>query len=118
VTDILGSIGDTHKSGDFHRIVANDPEKYFNPTPHLEAVLTNLKSAGKQLIFASNSPYWYVDAGMKYVLGDDWMKMWDVVIVSAGKPAFYTDVRRPFREVNKENSRVNFKKVCSLWGCL
>jgi HAD superfamily 5'-nucleotidase-like hydrolase len=118
VTDILGSIGDTHRSGDFHRIVADDPEKYFNPTPHLEAVLTNLKSAGKQLILASNSPYWYVDAGMKYVLGDDWMKVWDAVIVSAGKPAFYTDVRRPFREVNKNNSRVKFKKVCSLWGCL
>lgn len=111
VTDILGVIGDTHRSGDFHRIVANDPEKYFNPTPHLEAVLTNLKSAGKRLIFASNSPYWYVDAGMKYVLGDDWLKLWDAVIVSAGKPAFYTDTRRPFREVNKEDSRIKFKKV-------
>ena len=33
------------------------------------------------------------------------------VIVSAGKPAFYTDMRRPFREVNKDNSRVKFKKV-------
>lgn len=33
------------------------------------------------------------------------------VIVSAGKPAFYTESRRPFREVNKENSRVFFKKV-------
>jgi HAD superfamily 5'-nucleotidase-like hydrolase len=111
VTDILGSIGDTHRSGDFHRIVADDPEKYFNPTPHLKAVLTNLKKAGKRLIFASNSPYWYVDAGMKYVLGDSWMQMWDAVIVSAGKPAFYTETRRPFREVNKENSRVKFKKV-------
>lgn len=33
------------------------------------------------------------------------------VIVSAGKPAFYTEVRRPFREVNKDNSRIKFKKV-------
>jgi hypothetical protein len=33
------------------------------------------------------------------------------VIVSAGKPLFYTEVRRPFREVNKETSRVKFKKV-------
>lgn len=59
----------------------------------------------------SNSPFWYVDAGMKYVLGDDWMDLWDVVIVSAGKPAFYTDVRRPFREVNTETNRVRFQKV-------
>ena len=33
------------------------------------------------------------------------------VIVGAGKPAFYTEDRRPFREVNKDNGRVLFKKV-------
>lgn len=59
----------------------------------------------------SNSPYWYVDAGMKYVLGDQWMDLWDVVIVSAGKPAFYTEIRRPFREVNTQTNRVRFQKV-------
>ncbi len=77
VQDILGAIGDTHISGEFHRIVADDPGRYFHPTPHLKTVLLGLKNAGKRLIFASNSPYWYVDEGMKYVLGDDWMDMWD-----------------------------------------
>ena len=52
VTDILGAIRDTHISGDFHRIVANDPEKYFDVTPHLKDVLDNLKDSGKRLIFA------------------------------------------------------------------
>ena len=51
VTDVLGAIGDTHISGDFHRIVANDPEKYFNPTPHLKPLLRHLKDSGKHLIF-------------------------------------------------------------------
>lgn len=111
VKDILSAIGDTHISGDFHRIVANDPGRYFDPTPHLKSVLVNLKKSGKRLIFASNSPYWYVNEGMKFVLGDDWINMWDTVIVNAGKPAFYTEIRRPFRQVNKENSRVLFKKV-------
>ncbi|KAL3910519.1 MAG: hypothetical protein SGARI_002083, partial [Bacillariaceae sp.] len=111
VTDILGAIRDTHISGDFHRIVANNPEMYFDPTPHLKAVLTNLKDSGKRLIFASNSPFWYVDAGMKYVIGDNWMDLWDAVIVSAGKPAFYTEKRRPFREVEKATNRVRFQKV-------
>lgn len=111
VTDILGAIRDTHISGDFHRIVADNPKKYFDPTPHLKDVLLNLKDSGKRLIFASNSPYWYVDAGMKYVLGDKWMDLWDVVIVSAGKPAFYTEMRRPFREVNTETNRLRFQKV-------
>jgi hypothetical protein len=52
VTDILGVIGDTHISGDFHRMVAADPQKYFDPTPHLKSVLENLKGSGKRLIFA------------------------------------------------------------------
>jgi len=52
VTDILGAIRDTHISGDFHRVVANNPEKYFDVTPHLQDVLENLKSSGKRLIFA------------------------------------------------------------------
>jgi hypothetical protein len=52
VTDVLGAIRDTHISGDFHRLVAKNPEMYFDPTPHLNAVLTNLKDSGKRLIFA------------------------------------------------------------------
>jgi len=111
VTDILGAIRDTHISGDFHRVVADNPKKYFDVTPHLKDVLMSLKDSGKRLIFASNSPYWYVDAGMKYVMGDQWIDLWDVVIVSAGKPAFYTDVKRPFREVDTETNRGKFKKV-------
>mmetsp|Transcript_18091 Transcript_18091/g.41677 ORF Transcript_18091/g.41677 Transcript_18091/m.41677 type:complete len:648 (+) Transcript_18091:132-2075(+) len=111
VTDILGAIRDTHISGDFHRIVAGNPEKYFDVTPHLKDVLENLKHSGKRLIFASNSPFWYVDAGMKYVLGNEWIDLWDAVIVSAGKPAFYTEYRRPFREVNPATNKVRFEKV-------
>lgn len=111
VTDILGSIRDTHLSGKFHRIVSDNPERYFDPNPHLKTVLLNLKDSGKRLIFASNSPYWYVDAGMKYVLGTRWMDLWDAVLVSAGKPVFYTATGRPFREVDKETDRVRFQKV-------
>ena len=50
---------------------------------------------------------------------------YEVVIASAGKPRFYTDKRRPFREVSKLNGRAKFKKVEKLMkgevyteGCL
>jgi len=111
VTDVLGAIRDTHISGDFHRIVSSNPEKYFDPSPDLKLVLEKLKRAGKRLMFVSNSPYWYVDAGMKYVIGDDWMDIWNAVIVSAGKPVFYTETKRPFREVDQQSSRIKFKPV-------
>lgn len=80
----------------------------------MKLVLQNLKDSGKRLIFVSNSPFWYVDAGMKYVIGDQWRDMWDAVIVSAGKPRFYTESSRPFREVNRESGKVKFKRVDKL----
>ena len=114
VYDILGAIGSTHISGDFHRLVAADPVKYFEPSPHLREVLQKLRDSGKRLIFVSNSPFWYVDAGMKYVIGNEWMEMWDAVIVSAGKPRFYTETTRPFREVNQDTGKAEFKRVDSI----
>lgn len=111
VTDILGSIDKAHSSGDFHRLVSIQPEIYFEPQPYLKQVIESFKHSGKRLIFASNSPFWYVDAGMKYFLGDDWRSLWDVIIVSAGKPAFYTETNRPFREVSQTTGRVKFKQI-------
>ena len=111
VADILSTISSTHISGDFHRIVAEDPGKYFQPTPHLKEVLNNLKNAGKRLIFVSNSPFWYVDKGMRYVIGENWRNSWDAIICSAGKPNFYLDTDRPFREVCQETGRIKFNEV-------
>jgi len=76
-SDVLTSIGKTHISGDFHKIVAENPEQYFLPAPHLKQVLKNLKDAGKSLIFVSNSPFWYVDAGMTYFMGPNWRDDWN-----------------------------------------
>lgn len=111
VVDILKAIGATHISGDFHRLVAENPERYFEPRPYLKEVLQRLKDSGKRLMFVSNSPFWYVDAGMNYVIGEKWKDMWDACIVSAGKPRFYTESTRPFREVSQSTGRIKFKQV-------
>lgn len=111
VQDILSAIGSTHTMGDFHRLVAADPGKYFEEQFHLKDVIKSLKASGKRLIFASNSPFWYVDAGMKHVIGENWRDDWDVVIVSAGKPLFYTEDSRPFREVSSVTGRIKFKRI-------
>ena len=82
INDCIRAVTEAHISGDFHRLVANNPEKYFTPTPHLKQVLGNFKEAGKRLIFVSNSPFWYVDAGMRYIFGPEWRKEWDAIITS------------------------------------
>lgn len=111
VTDVLKAVTETHLSGDFHRLVAQNPERYFHPTPHLKQLLQKYKQSGKRLIFVSNSPFWYVDAGMRYVFGASWRNEWDAIITSAGKPSFYTEGNRPFREVSIETRRLMFKRV-------
>ncbi|GKY90471.1 hypothetical protein MPSEU_000020900 [Mayamaea pseudoterrestris] len=111
VTDVLTAVTETHLSGDFHRLVAQNPDLYFYPTPHLKQLLLKYKEAGKRLIFVSNSPYWYVDAGMRYIFGPSWRDGWDAIITSAGKPSFYTEPNRPFREISIETGRLMFKRV-------
>eukprot|EP00928_Gymnodinium_smaydae_P081627 TRINITY_DN65109_c0_g1_i1.p1 TRINITY_DN65109_c0_g1~~TRINITY_DN65109_c0_g1_i1.p1 ORF type:complete len:291 (-),score=76.25 TRINITY_DN65109_c0_g1_i1:4-876(-) len=64
-------------------------------------------------MLASNSEFWYVDAGMKHMLGDDWQRLFDVVVVTAGKPAFYTQ-SKPFRQVSKVTGAIDFKPISEL----
>eukprot|EP00580_Thalassiosira_gravida_P001274 CAMPEP_0201603514 /NCGR_PEP_ID=MMETSP0492-20130828/3931_1 /ASSEMBLY_ACC=CAM_ASM_000837 /TAXON_ID=420259 /ORGANISM="Thalassiosira gravida, Strain GMp14c1" /LENGTH=612 /DNA_ID=CAMNT_0048067309 /DNA_START=101 /DNA_END=1939 /DNA_ORIENTATION=+ len=114
VNDVLGSITGTHISGEFHKKVAQEPAKYFEGKPYLKAVLDLMKESGKRLIFVSNSPFWYCDAGMNHVIGPEWRDQWDVVITSAGKPSFYTEDNRPFREVDIGTGKLKFKQVLKL----
>lgn len=115
VTDVLSSVGKTHTSGAMHKAVVDNLDKFIEPDArrHMRHLLEQLKASGKKLMLVSNSEFWYVDAGMKYVTGDDWRSLFDVVVASAGKPGFYT-TKRIFREVSARTGRVKFKPVTSL----
>lgn len=39
---------------------------------------------------------WYSDVGMRYIVGDDWRDLFDVIITEARKPGFYTETFRYF----------------------
>jgi len=115
VEDVLSAVGKTHTSGAMHRAVADDLDRFLEPDEqgHLRQVLEQLRAAGKTAMLVSNSQFWYVDAGMSHKVGPDWRELFDVVIVSAGKPGFYTQ-NRPFREVSKRTSRIKFKPITEL----
>lgn len=51
---------------------------------------------------------------MSYVVGKSWRDQWDIVITSAGKPSFYTEGNRPFREVDISTGKVKFEQVVTL----
>jgi len=115
VEDVLSAVGHAHTSGDMHRAVAEDLDHFLEPDEErrLRHLLESLKASGRKTMLVSNSAFWYVDAGMKHKVGEDWRTLFDVVVVSAGKPAFYTQ-KRPFREVSKNTGRIKFKPITEL----
>lgn len=114
VTDVLAAITQAHVSGKLHRTVSENLENYIEPDgQHLLQFLDRLRAAGKKLMLVSNSPFWFVNKGMVHVCGEDWRNRFDVVVVSAGKPSFYTG-NRPFREVSTNTGRIKFKPITAL----
>lgn len=114
VTDVLAAITQAHVSGELHETVSENLETYIEPDgQHLLQLLDRFRAAGKKLMLVSNSPFRFVNRGMVHVCGEDWRSRFDVVVVSAGKPSFYTG-NRPFREVSTRTGRIKFKPITSL----
>ncbi|XP_063219796.1 5'-nucleotidase domain-containing protein 2 isoform X4 [Bacillus rossius redtenbacheri] len=52
--------------------------------------------------------------GMEYLVGDDWIDHFDLVIVQARKPRFFTEESRPFRIYDPECNRQLWDRVTTL----
>ena len=102
-TDIRESIDEAHRDGTILDAVASDLPRYVHRDPELAPTLHKLRSAGKKLFLLTNSRWAYTEKMMTYLLGGamteypTWRNFFDVVIVAATKPAFFTE-RRPLLE--------------------
>jgi hypothetical protein len=56
----------------------------------------------------------YSNAGMEMLVGADWRDLFDVVIVNANKPKFFTEVSRPIRVFDKNANTHIWEKVTAL----
>ena len=54
-------------------------------------MLAKLADHGKKMFLITNSPSSFVDEGMRYIVEKDWRDLFDVVIVQAEKPDFFSD---------------------------
>ncbi|MCO5558569.1 hypothetical protein L7F22_012154 [Adiantum nelumboides] len=117
--DVKRSIEFVHKSGLLHKRVLEDPAKYLVKSQGVVQMLRNLKSSGKRLFLLTNSPFPFVDGGMKYMFEEDpasgrsWRDLFDFVIALADKPNFYTSERPFSRHYNIEGDVLLFSKVDS-----
>eukprot|EP00250_Pteridium_aquilinum_P001422 c11618_g1_i2 orf=584-2458(-) len=114
--DVKRSIEFVHKSGLLHKRILEDPARYLVKSQGVVQMLRNLKNSGKHLFLLTNSPFPFVDGGMRYMFqqddasGESWRDLFDIVIALADKPNFYTS-ERPFRYYNSKKDVLAFSGV-------
>ncbi len=109
-TDIRECIDEAHRDGTIlNEVMANLPH-FVHRDPNLAPTLHKLRSAGKKLFVLTNSRWAYTDKMMTYLLGGamgeypTWKNFFDVVVVAATKPIFFTE-KRPLLERDGETLR-------------
>ncbi|CAH0727361.1 unnamed protein product, partial [Brenthis ino] len=110
--DVKNSVQSCHPI--MHRIVAKNVEEYIRPNSDLKKYFQILQENDKKLFLVTNSPYHFVNAGMEMLVGTDWREYFDVVIVNANKPKFFTELSRPIRVFDKNANTHIWEKVTSL----
>nr|XP_053629304.1 5'-nucleotidase domain-containing protein 3-like isoform X1 [Cherax quadricarinatus] len=110
--DVKAAIASIHP--EMHRVVGRNISEYLIKDPSLVDFFDRLKKHNKEIFIITNSPFYFVNAGMSYILGENWRDYFDVVVANAKKPAFFTDSMRPFRELNEEIHVQTWGPVTSL----
>ena len=106
--EVRSSLDLTHMEGALKGEILADPDRYVVRDPELPLALLDLKHAGKKLLLITNSEWFYTCAIMKIAVdphlpkGMSWRDLFDVVLVSASKPAFFEQRRPLFEVVNEE----------------
>ncbi|KAL6191549.1 hypothetical protein ACLB2K_037939 [Fragaria x ananassa] len=114
--DVNRAIQHVHCTGLVHRGILSDPQRYLVKNGQLLHFLKMLREKGKKLFLLTNSPCYFVDGGMRFLLedslgrNDSWRELFDVVIAKANKPDFYTS-EHPFRCYDTEKDTLAFMKV-------
>ena len=95
-----------HRDGSIKTIVSAQLPSYIERDDALAETLHKLRSSGKRLFLLTNSAWDYTTTVMSYLLDGalaaypNWKSYFDVVVVSAAKPEFFT-ADRPFVELDQ-----------------
>ena len=93
-----------HCDGEIKDPVALEPAKYITPSPDLAPMLTQLRAGGKKVFLLTNSLFDYTQVVMEFLLGEEWLDYFDLVICGARKPGFLLDPYLPLFQVNTDDA--------------
>lgn len=97
-----------HVEGRLKGDIMADPDRFVDLDPEIPLALLDQHHAGKKLLLITNSEWSYTRVMMSYAFdpylpkGMTWRELFDVVIVEARKPAFFTQSNPIFEVVNEE----------------
>uniref|UniRef100_A0A336MPZ0 CSON005199 protein n=1 Tax=Culicoides sonorensis TaxID=179676 RepID=A0A336MPZ0_CULSO len=110
--DVKNSVQSSHPI--MHGIVTKNVRDYIHENKDLKFFFQRLVDAGKKLFVVTNSPFYFVNCGMTMLIGENWRDFFDVVIVQARKPKFFTEDSRPIRIYDEAKGSQRWDKVTKL----
>jgi len=107
-----------HRDGSIKAIVSVELTDYVERDEGLADTLHKFRSSGKRLFLLTNSAWDYTSTVMSYLLDGvrggypSWRNYFDIVVVSAAKPEFFTD-EHPFVELDAEGAPIGKTSAAS-----
>jgi 5'-nucleotidase len=104
--EVRRTLDAAHMEGELKAEIEADPDRFVELDPDTPRTLLDQRHAGKQLLLITNSEWSYTHAMMSYAFdrslpgGGSWTDLFDLIVVSARKPSFFS-TQSPFFEMVK-----------------
>ncbi|MEM9132115.1 MAG: HAD-IG family 5'-nucleotidase [Actinomycetota bacterium] len=108
--EVSDALNESHIQGKLKAAITADPDRFVQLDPETVPSLLDQRSAGKQLLLITNSDWNYTRRMMAYAFdrfcpeGSTWRDLFDIVIVSANKPRFFSEADPIYHVVDEEQS--------------
>jgi HAD superfamily 5'-nucleotidase-like hydrolase len=105
---LRSALDEAHNLGELKAQIAADPDRFVELDPEMPLTLLDQKKAGKRLLLVTNSDWGYTHSLLAYAFDRflpgsmTWRELFDVVIVEARKPTFFSDRQAVYRLVDEK----------------
>lgn len=105
---IRRSLDAAHAEGFLKGEIAKDPARFVDLDPDIASALMDQSQSGKKVVLITNSDWIFTRDIMKFAFdrympqNKTWVDLFDLVVVSARKPSFFTDSDPIFKIMNED----------------
>jgi HAD superfamily 5'-nucleotidase-like hydrolase len=102
------ALDEAHNLGELKARIAADPDRFIELDPDVPLTLLDQKNAGKRLLLVTNSGWAHTRSMLAYAFdrflpsGQTWRDLFDLVILEARKPDFFSGSQAVYRLADEE----------------